>query len=554
MSVSTFDATEDIDLFVASHVFAHNARPLFAVLDETAERIVWRAGGCDFPELSEGPGQDSLELADILAALGVEGADIPDVRSSLLAADPGAAAGFPRRLTSAGGRSLGLVSVHRPAPDGRIQFSLIDITAFVAAERRGREMAARILEALEQGDESALSALDVVTRGVRALATLPDDDAVATVARQLSDIAEHIIVTSIATLRVFEADWIEPPPFFPDAMPIWGGAWDDARSGHIPTHSLRDARDFVRHAIPTFLISPQGREVICLNRSLDGRRLPGIDALVRELGVEDNSIRTATDFFSGLRTGRDVATFAMRDTTIEARGQPLVGGGWQATLVPAMTEAVDVRGLFHGFKNLLLHLQVLHVVRTRADVVHVDAGLRDTVARLQTRVTFLRAIARGSHIDRQRRPETVRQWVRGAVQVASELGRALTLDAEDTALDMTYLAPPEEMEDTLAEVARNAYQHGATHVHVAATTSDRTLAITVVDDGRGVTPDKLGQIRRMLETHRYDATLTTRHDGTGNGLLSAAKAVGRFVDGRLTIDHGPGGRGTLVCVAMKRAA
>ena len=39
MSVSSFDATEDIDLFVASHVFAYNARPLFAVLDETAERL-----------------------------------------------------------------------------------------------------------------------------------------------------------------------------------------------------------------------------------------------------------------------------------------------------------------------------------------------------------------------------------------------------------------------------------------------------------------------------------------------------------------------------------
>lgn len=328
MSDATFGATEDIDLLVASHVFAHNARPLFAVLDDAAQRVARRAGGGDFPELLEGPGQDSLELADVLAAVGVAGADIVDVTQSLLAVDPGTAAGFPRRLTTAGGRSLGLVYVRRPAPDGRIQFSLIDITAFVAAERRGREMAVRILDALERGDVSALSALDVVTDGVGGLATLPDDDAVATVARQLAETVERVIGTSIAILRVFEADGIEPPASSADAVPrrTWSEVWDDARSGRIPTHSLRDAREFVRHAIPTFLISPRGREVIGLNRALDGCRLSGIEALVRSLGVEDNSIGTAADFFSGLRTERGVATFSMQDTTIEARGLPLGGG------------------------------------------------------------------------------------------------------------------------------------------------------------------------------------------------------------------------------------
>ena len=147
----------------------------------------------------------------------------------------------------------------------------------------------------------------------------------------------------------------------------------------------------------------------------------------------------------------------------------------------------------------------------------------------------------------------MRQWVRGALQVASKLGQALTMEADDTVLEMVYLAPPEEMEDVLAEVTRNAYQHGATHVHVVATASDRSLAITVTDDGKGgVTPDKLRQIRRALETKRYDATLTTRRDGTGNGLLSAARTLGRFINGRLDIDHGKGGRGTRACMTLDR--
>jgi len=71
-----------------------------------------------------------------------------------------------------------------------------------------------------------------------------------------------------------------------------------------------------------------------------------------------------------------------------------------------------------------------------------------------------------------------------------------------------------------------------------------------------VCPSDLAQLRDVLHSGNYDASLSTRKDGTGNGLLSAANAVTRFVDGRISVNHASadavaGARGVEFKISLK---
>lgn len=146
--------------------------------------------------------------------------------------------------------------------------------------------------------------------------------------------------------------------------------------------------------------------------------------------------------------------------------------------------------------------------------------------------------------------ETVGQWLEAAAVLGREGAGKVAITAngvEDTA----FSATPGEMEDTLEELVRNAFLHDATTVQVSAMKHSGHLCLSVRDDGRGMSDDKLKQLRRVLETRDYDATLSTRKDGTGNGLLSAVNAVERFIDGRFSVEHGPQGRGVEFSISMK---
>lgn len=202
-------------------------------------------------------------------------------------------------------------------------------------------------------------------------------------------------------------------------------------------------------------------------------------------------------------------------------------------------------------KNLLLHLQVLYVVKNRADVAEVSEGLRQALERIDGRISLLRRIAVSEPIRLERRIERVGQWIAAAGKVAREMNSDIVFDVPSEIMMMEYMAVPEEMEDAFAELARNAFQHGARHVTVAAMKESHCLMITIADDGKGMTDAKLAQLRSVIATRRYDPALTTRSDGTGNGILSAAKAIGRFIDGVMMIDSPRGGKGAVFQFCLK---
>lgn len=138
-----------------------------------------------------------------------------------------------------------------------------------------------------------------------------------------------------------------------------------------------------------------------------------------------------------------------------------------------------------------------------------------------------------------------------ARQAAPLLTDSVKIKTTDNVGDISFQVLPHEMGDTISELVRNSFNHQAGNVTINATVRDQHLEIHINDDGVGIEPDKLAHIRKVLGSGRYDPTLSTRTDGTGNGLLSAQAAVRRLVDGMLEISHGPGGKGAQVRLSAK---
>jgi len=341
--------------------------------------------------------------------------------------------------------------------------------------------------------------------------------------------------------------------------------WDELRKAVMVKHdgepavlgvdifALKQAYSFVRHAASIFVICLNPGCIYVLNGPQGGQKFTTVEDLVRALHVEHNSVTTAVEFFQRLDQKPALGVFAMADQNIEVWGRPGLYGGWQAMLMSSSGRGVDVRGLFHGLKNLLLHLQVLYVVKTREDIEQVKKGLADSGQKIRSRLKDLESIARTGHRENDYVEESVSQWL----NTVRQLGKDVDCDVRVTGKDMDdvrYLSAPGEMEDTLEELVRNAIQHGASSVTVVASCLGDDLCIMIKDNGSGLTDKKLHQVRQVLKTGRYDATLSTRMDGTGHGLLAAKHTVSNFVDGAFDIDHGAQGRGMEIVISMKLPA
>lgn len=528
-----------------AHDHARSSQSLLGILRSDDRTISWLSGGIDFPPF---PGRDTglRSLPGILSGLGVAAPDVSRVLDTVDAlGDGGAEACAKLRFAGDGGREFSLFLRRRDDAQGPLQFTLGDISVLAGAERRHRAMATAIVEAFDRGAPSPAKLLAVLREGIGHLNELSDTEAVSAHARALAAATDRLVETCIAILRGFEAD---------TAGSIGSASRQEIREQpqeDEPSPSdLHAARSFVRNAVPTFLLALPERGILVLNGPTGGAAFHDVAALIRGLGVGENSIRSASAFFADIAARPAQATFAIGSMNMEARGRPRAGGGWQALLSPAVTDAVDVRGMFHGLKNLLLHLQVLHVVRTPADVGQVAAPLREALGRIDERLTFLRRLSETGNARLERRTERVADWIAAARMVGRETGREVieTLAPEISAL--TYMTVPGDMEDVFAELARNAFEHGASRLVIEGLVHGHCLVLTLTDDGPGMPAGKIDQVRTVLATRRHDPTLSTRPDGTGNGLLGAAIAVSRFVDGSLDVDRGPEGWGTVFRIVM----
>ncbi len=541
------------EALIAAYVHTCNALPLFAVLAPDLDTIDWRAGGIDFDGIAGPHGQETL--AGLLAGLGVTRPGSRALMEAMRAAAPGEAGG-PVEFQAAGGRSFALLYRRRPCPPYEIQITLTEVTNFARAARRAQAMARQIVNGLERqplpdvGDGvTAAAVLRALPAALADLERRHDEAALRADAAALAARVDAVAGLAVHLLRSFEEDDDDD---FDRHRRTWHGharatgewGWQDvleaARTGRLRLPELLQAWSFARQAQPTLLVSPDGRRVIVVNGALAGTWFEDVPALLGGLDVESNSRRTAGDFFAAIAAAPKDAAFVVGDRTVEARGHP-IKGGWQAALTTATQHVVDVRGLFHGLKNLLLNLQVLHVVGTKADLEATASGLRSAADGLLRRLGTLEAVARGGRIDAPVARETVEDWLAAARLVADRGKRVLRDDVPAPVRALAYKVMPDDVGDALAELVRNAYDNGAASVTLAAAAEDGRLTICVRDDGPGMSAAKLAQVRRVLARGRYDPSLSSRPGGTGNGLLAVSKAAQRLLGGGFDIDSGPNG-------------
>ena len=577
------EAGHVVDYLLACLTHITNARPLFGVLNTATDALEWTAGGADFHDVLkqfdlEGGGSDanSMTLADLFACFEISETEYSVVQDQVQVLSPGAALTLLQPMRGAEGRFLRMVLRRRSEPnDDQVQFSLLDITPFQTSAKRTQDMANELLAELDQTLDSEQAASDLllsVVDGLDRLFGLKNDAEIAAMAKDLSAKVTRVAERMVAMLQEFEgrfdtSHW-QPDDLNPSLRPIIPvhaapvSEWADFHSvvmtqidgfpavQGLDAFSLKQSYDFVQNDVNAMVISPRAGCIFMLNGAAGGQEFSSIEDFVRAIEVEENSTSTAVDFFASLTTKPALGLFSMAGQNVEAWGRPGLYGGWQAMLAPSTGHGVDVRGLFHGLKNLLLHLQVLYVVGTVSDIDQVREGLTDAGQKIRQRLNSLRNIARTGRRAMPMAKETVGQWLESVRHL--NIGADAALLVEQSGVDeVTFMASPGVMEDTLEEVVRNAFQHGAGRVTVAAMAHGDHLCINIQDDGRGMTEEKLKQVRHVINSGDYDARLSTREDGTGNGLLAAAIAVSHFVDGRLNINHGPSGQGVEIEISMK---
>lgn len=581
------DAWDVADYLMACLTHVTNARPLFGVLCLKTGLLDWTAGGAEFHELLDplavgGGGEGSEKVSsfrELFMCFGIGGQDIDFVLEDAQKLSPGGAMTVLNPLPGKDDKFYRLVMRRRFEPHERqVQFSLMDITAFQETAERTRAMASALVADMDEmidAQPGARAQLLSVLGDLDRLFTLHDDAEITALSQDMSArvtrVSEHMVKMLLSFEGRYDTGHWQPSTLNPSLRPVisvhnvpvqnWHELHGevlrtiDDMPGIIPevAEQMRHALSFVQNATSTLMVSPTKGRIFALNGPAAEQQFETVEDFVRAIGVEENSTRTAVDFFTNLSAEPTLGLFAVNGSNVEAWGRPGLYGGWQAMMLPGAGQGVDVRGLFHGLKNLLLHLQVLYVVHTRADVEQVQEGLAETAEKISCRLAELEAVAKTGHRAQRHARTTVAQWLKAAQRVGDEVDGEVEV-ACDGVSGLSFQGAASEMEDTFEELVRNAFQHGAKRVQVDALGRGDHLCLHVIDDGRGMADDKLDQVKRVLKSREYDPTLTTRKDGTGNGLLAAANAVSSFVDGQLMVDHGPDGRGVKITMSMKLPA
>jgi nitrogen fixation/metabolism regulation signal transduction histidine kinase len=243
---------------------------------------------------------------------------------------------------------------------------------------------------------------------------------------------------------------------------------------------------------------------------------------------------------------RGGAVVTVDDVTELARAQRVIAWGEMA------------RQVAHEIKNPLtpIRLGVQHLRRARHDQrVDFDRVLDQNVNQILAEIDRLDEIARSFSrygAAPEERPTAV------AVDIAAIVREVVSLERMGEQHDLAWreqgadvpvfaVARADELKEVLLNVLENARLADARSVtaSVDGVADDaHRVAITVVDDGRGIAPDVLP---RVFEPH-----FSTRTSGSGLGLAISRRLVESW-GGEISIVSEPG-RGTTVTIALLRAA
>jgi signal transduction histidine kinase len=135
-----------------------------------------------------------------------------------------------------------------------------------------------------------------------------------------------------------------------------------------------------------------------------------------------------------------------------------------------------------------------------------------------------------------RTTEAVR-WRRFAADTLGTvaLGRHIDVDLSGLGAAPALHGDPDLLSVAVANLVDNAARHGATRVRLGAAVDGATQRIEVADDGPGVPPQRLAELRAALARFDRDGELDA---ALGLGLTLAA-TVARAHGGRLDLDCEP---------------
>ncbi|UPG96092.1 ATP-binding protein [Luteibacter aegosomatissinici] len=211
---------------------------------------------------------------------------------------------------------------------------------------------------------------------------------------------------------------------------------------------------------------------------------------------------------------------------------------------------------------------VAHELRTplAATMIHLESALiasdadelgftlnkaRRSLGRLGRRIEQILAIARleaGAAADQRVSLDLVSL----ATEVVEEF--ALLIGEKDISLSLTHEEPELRVighEVALTAMLRNLLENALRHtpersgVDIDIHRDDRTIVITVCDDGPGISPDL-----RDLVFHRFQRGAQDKAMGYGLGLSIVQRAI-ELHDGQIALLDGPPGRGLLVRIRLE---
>ena len=107
-------------------------------------------------------------------------------------------------------------------------------------------------------------------------------------------------------------------------------------------------------------------------------------------------------------------------------------------------------------------------------------------------------------------------------------------------------ADPDRLAQVVANLVENAYKHASSRIRVATTSVDGTVAVTVEDDGPGMSPDeRLHAFERLYQSARTPA----RQAGSGLG-LAIVKELTAAMGGTVSAEPATEGSGSLLRVTL----
>ncbi|MBY6186883.1 HAMP domain-containing histidine kinase [Marinobacter hydrocarbonoclasticus] len=163
--------------------------------------------------------------------------------------------------------------------------------------------------------------------------------------------------------------------------------------------------------------------------------------------------------------------------------------------------------------------------------VRFQDKLMARLGELEQRVNDLLLFARGGHTQAQERVTVSALFERLATSCEAALERRqATLDWRCDA-PLALMANPEALVSALQNLINNALEAGATALRLNAVRQGAFVAITVMDNGKGMTPAEQAQVMTPF--------FTTKANGTGLG-LAVVQSVCRAHGGRLELQSVPG--------------